>query len=57
MEALPAIGCSIICELFINDLLGILSNGTATHMVHFYMSLLVLCIYTFVLVLSVWILL
>ena len=54
MEALPAIGFSIICELFIKHLLGILSNGTATHMVHFYMSLLVSCIYTFALVLLVW---
>lgn len=54
MESLPAIDCSIVCELFINDLLGILANSTATHMVHFCMSLLVSCIYTFVLVLPVW---
>ena len=31
MESLPAIDCSIVCELFINDLLGILANSTATH--------------------------
>ena len=47
MEALPSTDFSIICELFINDLLGILSDSTATHMVHFFMSLLVSCIYTF----------
>ena len=54
MESLPAIDCSIVCELFINDLLGMLANSTATHMVHFCMSLLVSCIYTFVLFLPVW---
>ena len=47
MEAHPATDFSIICELFINDLLGILSDSTATHMVHFFMSPLVSCIYTF----------
>ena len=54
MEALPATDCSFICLLFINDLLGILSDSTATHMVHFYMSLLVSCINTLALVFSVY---